>query len=194
VYSGGSARALRAALFALVCVGAGTGLHQLADGCSPGPTGPMLALPIVWLAAYGLAGKERSAGFLTVALGVAQLALHVELGWFCPKTTMMPGMPGYSPGHGTAAMLAAHAVAVAICGWWLGRGERGFFELCRTAAFLAEGVADLLRGLLRGRIAVPALPPRRGIHATAPRTTRPPRGPAPSPRVLRGPPVPAPSR
>jgi hypothetical protein len=189
---------LRAALFALVCVGAGTGLHQFADGCSPGLTGPVLALPIVWLAAYGLARKERSALVVTLALGAAQLGLHVELGWFCPKVSMMPampGMPGHPPGHGTAAMVAAHAVAVAVCGWWLGRGERGFFELCRTVAFLADGVVDLLRGRLPGRGTAPAVPPhRRGIHATAPRTARPPRGPAPSPRVLRGPPLPAGSR
>lgn len=178
---------MRAALFALVCVASGTGLHQLADGCPPGTTGPLLALPLIWLAAYGLAGRERSALCVTLALGVAQLGLHVELGWFCPKTPMMPGMPGYSPGHGPAAMLAAHVAAVAVCGWWLGRGERGFFELCRTAAFLAKGVADLLRGRLV-RAALPPLPARRGFHATAPRTTRPPPGPVPGPRLLRGPP------
>ena len=193
VYSGGTARAARAALFALVCVGAGTGLHQLADGCPPGLTGPALALPLVWLAAYGLARRERSARCVTLALGVAQLGLHVELGWFCPKTPMMPGMPGYSPGHGPAAMLAAHVLAVAVCGWWLGHGERGFFALCRTAAFLAEGVADLLRGRFV-RAAVPLRPARRGIHATAARTMRPPYGPAPSPRLLRGPPYTACSR
>jgi len=190
VYSGGTARAWRAALFALVCVGSGTGLHQLADGCPPGLTGPALALPIVWLAGYGLARRERSALFVTLALGLAQLGLHVELGWFCPKTTMMPGMPGYSPGHGTAAMVAAHAIAVAVCGWWLGRGERGFFELCRAAAFLAGGVADLLRGRSGARgAALPVLPARRGIHATAARAMRPPRGPVPGPRLVRGPPL-----
>lgn len=188
VHSGSTARALRAGLFALVCVAAGTGLHQLADGCPPGLTGPVLALPVIWLAAYGLAGRERSVPVVTLALGVAQLGLHVELGWFCPKTPMMPGMPGYAPGHGPEAMLAAHAVAVLVCGWWLGCGERGFFELCRAAAFLAGGVADLLRGRLVRAVPLP-LPARRGFHATAARTTRPPRGPAPSPRVLRGPPA-----
>lgn len=184
---------MRAALFALVCVGAGTGLHRLADGCAPGLTGPILALPVVWLAAYGLARKERSAVFVTLALGVAQLGLHLELGLFCPKRTTMPGMPGYLPSHGTAAMLAAHVAAVVICGWWLGRGERGFFELCRTVSFLAEGVADLLSGwFVRGD--APALPARRGIHATAARTMRLPRGPVPGPRLLRGPPSPVPAR
>src|SRR5579859_6852815 len=92
VDSGSSARALRAALFALVCVGTGTELHCYANGSDPGWVGPGLALPIVWLLAYGLAGRERSALTVTPALGLAQLGLHVELGWFCPKT--MPGMPG----------------------------------------------------------------------------------------------------
>src|SRR5262245_27660749 len=55
MHSGGTARALRAALFALVCVGTGTELHRLANGSDPSWVGPGLALPIVWLAAYGLA-------------------------------------------------------------------------------------------------------------------------------------------
>jgi hypothetical protein len=193
VISGGTARALRAALFALVCVGAGAGLHQAANGCSPGLTGPALALPIVWLAAYGLAAKERSALVVTLALGVAQLGLHVELGWFCPKSPMMPGMPGM-PGylgasHGALAMLLAHVVAVLICGWWLGRGERDFFDLCRAVARLAAPTVDLLSGrfaYVSGGL--PGAPLRPGIHLTAPRTMSPPEGPAPSPRVLRGPP------
>jgi hypothetical protein len=202
VYSGGLARALRAALFALVCVSSGTGLHLLADGCSPGVIGPALALPIVWLAAFGLARRERSVPVVVLALGVAQLGLHVELGWFCPKYPAMPGMPGYpgadagvgGMGHGAVAMVAAHALAVAVCGAWLGRGERCFFELCRAVAFLAAPAADLLRGLSR-QCAALRIPPRTtGIHVTAPRTVSPPQGPAPSPRILRGPPLPAPTR
>lgn len=190
VISGGTARALRAALFALVCVGAGTGLHQVANGCSPGSTGPALALPIVWLAAYGLAKRERSPLVVTLALGVAQLGLHVELDWFCPKIPMMPGMPGYlGAAHGPLAMLQAHVVAVLICGWWLGRGERDFFDLCRTVARLAAPAVDLLSGrfaYVSGGLRCAPLRP--GIHVTAPRTMSPPAGPAPSPRVLRGPP------
>jgi hypothetical protein len=201
-------------LFAVVCIGAGTLLHQWADGCSPGPTGPALAVPAVWLAAFGLARRERSPRFVTGALGVAQLCLHLELGLFCPPggaTTMpgtpgMPGMPGMpsisgmpgaaagiSPatcatGHGTAAMVLGHVVAVLICGWWLGRGERCFFELCRAVAFVAAPAVDLLRGRHVPAGAAPAPPVRRGIHVTAPYTSSPPQGPAPGPRLLRGPP------
>jgi hypothetical protein len=185
---GTTARALRAALFALVCVGTGTELHRLANGSDPTWVGPMLALPITWLAAYGLARKERSSWTVTVALGVAQLGLHVELGWFCPK--VMPGMPGYAPGddHGMSAMVLAHVVAVVVCGWWLGRGERSFFDLCRAVALLVAPAAELLLGWLVYAAAVLPMPLWRGIHVTARRTTVPPGGPAPSPRVLRGPP------
>ena len=190
--TGTTARALRAALFALVCVGTGTGLHMVANGVSPGWVGPALALPIVWLAAYGLASKERSALVVTLAIAGAQLGLHIELGWFCPSTMDMPGMPGSasSTTHGMLAMILAHTIAVLVSGWWLGRGEKSFFELCRALALIAAPAADLLAGRL-GCVPVCALPlpARRGIHATARHTTCPPAGPAPSPRALRGPPA-----
>ena len=186
--SGSSARALRAALFALVCVGTGTELHRLANSSDPSWVGPALALPIVWLLAYGLASRERSVLTVTPALGLAQIGLHVELGWFCPKT--MPGMPGYPSGsdHGTLAMVLAHVLAVLVAGWWLARGERGFFDLCRAVALLVAPAADLLLGRLVSARAELPLPLWRGIHVTARETTSPPEGPAPSPRVLRGPP------
>lgn len=196
VRSGGTARALRAALFAFVCVGTGTELHRFANGSDPGWVGPGLALPIVWLAAYGLARRERSSATVTLALGLAQLGLHVELGWFCPRTMPgmgdMPGMPTSmsASAHGTSAMILAHAVAILISGLWLGRGEKSFFDLCRVLALLAAPAADLLRGRLAQAPSSPLpLPVRRGFHATARQTTSPPEGPAPSPRLLRGPPV-----
>ena len=191
--SGTMARALRAALFALVCVGTGTGLHMVANGSDPGWVGPALALPIVWLAGYGLAARERSALFVTCSIAGVQLALHIELGWFCQASMNMPGMPGSSSSasHGALAMILAHSVAILVSGWWLGRGEKSFFDLCRTLALIAAPAADLLTGRLAY---VPVgelpLPTRRGIHATARHTTCPPAGPAPSPRALRGPPTP----
>jgi len=194
--SGGTttARGPRAALFALVCVGTGTGLHMVANGSDPGWVGPALALPIVWLAAYGLARRERSSLVVTCSIAAAQFGLHIELGWFCPPSMSMPGMPGYtgttSASHGTLAMILAHAIAILVSGWWLGRGEKSLFDLCRTLALIAAPAADLLAGRL-AYIPVSALPlpARRGIHATARQTTCPPEGPAPSPRVLRGPPA-----
>ena len=60
-----------------------------------------------WLTAWPAGNDPRST--VTLALGLAQVGLHVELGWFCPKA--MPGMmPGYPSGsdHGTLAMVLAH--------------------------------------------------------------------------------------
>ncbi|MBR7839730.1 hypothetical protein KDL01_41160, partial [Actinospica durhamensis] len=196
--SGGSARTARAALFALVCVGAGTVLHRVADGCDPGWVGPALALPVTTLASFGLARRERHPLVVMLALGIAQLCLHIELGWFCPPAQgAMPGMPaGFgesatltsgsaSGAHSAAAMLAAHALAVLICGCWLGLGERSFFELCRALATLTRRAADRTAVLLAVRRAFRVLPistrPAR-IHATARRTARPRGRPAPSPR------------
>jgi hypothetical protein len=178
-------------LFALVCVGTGTELHRLANSSDPSWVGPVLALPIVWLLAYGLASRERSALTVTLALGLAQVGLHVELGWFCPKA--MPGMmPGYPSGsdHGTLAMVLAHMLAVLVTGGWLARGDKGFFDLCRAVALLVAPAADLLLGRLVYACAELPRPLWRGIHVTARETTSPPEGPAPSPRVLRGPPSP----
>jgi hypothetical protein len=199
VNSTGSARTARSALFALVCVGVGTVLHRLAGGGDPGWVGPALAAPVVWLAAYGLARCERRPAVITLALGVAQLGLHVELGWFCRPA--MPGMPpgfaaeaGRSTGHSTLAMLLAHALAVLVSGWWLGLGERAFFELCRALPALARRAADRAAVLLAVRNAFRAVPVDRrpgNFHANAHRTARPAGRPAPSPRVLRGPPSPA---
>lgn len=197
VNTAGSARTARAALFALVCVGVGTVLHRVAGGCGPGWVGPALAAPVVWLAAYGLARRERRPAVVTLALGAGQLGLHVELGWFCPPAaSTMPGMPpgfdGMSPAHSTAAMLAAHTLAVLVCGWWLGLGERSFFELCRALPAIARRAADRAAlSLTVGRAfrAVPIAARARKFHASAQRTARPAGRPAPSPRALRGPPL-----
>lgn len=197
--SGGSARTARAALFALVCVGVGTALHRVADGCDPGWVGPALALPVVWLAAYGLARRERRPVVVILALGVGQLGLHVELAWFCPPArSAMPGMPpgfgGAQPARSMAAMLVAHTLAVLICGIWLGLGERSFFELCRALPAVARRAADraaVALAVVRAFRAAPVVVRLGNFHATAQKTARLPGRPAPSPRVLRGPPRPA---
>lgn len=187
---------MRAALFALVCVGSGTVLHRIADGCGTGWVGPALALPLIYLAAYGTARRERHPAVITLALGVAQLGLHVELGWFCPPDPAMAGMPpGFGPAaapHSAVAMAAAHALAVLVCGWWLGMGERSFSELCRLLATLGRRAAvraAVLLALRRAFRAAPITSRPRCFHATARRTERPHGRPAPSPRVLRGPPA-----
>lgn len=148
-------RVIRAALFAVVCVGVAAMLHNVADGCKPTWSELGFGLPAVWLAAWPALGRERSGLELTAVLGAAQVGLHYLFTYVYavgdapytaapPMSAMpyMPGMPGMnmspvSTHPSGIAMFAAHALAVVICGWWLRQGERDFFALCRAVAALA---------------------------------------------------------
>lgn len=152
-----SHRAIRAALFAVVCVGVAAVLHGMADGCEPSWRGVAVGLPAIWLAAWPALGRERSGLQLTSGLGAAQVGLHYLFAYMCaagggvhpataPTPAMtdmpipMPGMPSVqatSAHPSGVAMFAAHALAIVICGWWLRQGERDFFALCRIVAALA---------------------------------------------------------
>jgi hypothetical protein len=151
-------RAIRAALFAVVCVGVAAVLHGMADGCQPSWPELGLGVPAVWLAAWPALGRERSGWELTAGLGAMQVGLHYLFTYVgstavAPRTPTvpmsampdmpisMPSMPGMTAPTLThpsgIAMFAAHVLAVVICGWWLRQGERDFFALCRVAAALA---------------------------------------------------------
>lgn len=149
-------RAIRAALFAVICVGVAAVLHGMADGSRPSWLDVAVGIPVVWLAAWPTLGRERSGLELTTGLGAAQVGLHYLFTYLCaatnaPHTTAtptppvmafsMPGMPGMDMSPASShpsgtAMFAAHALAVLICGWWLRQGERDFFALCRVVAAL----------------------------------------------------------
>lgn len=156
-------RVIRAALFAVVCVGVAAVLHGAADGCQVSWQGIGIGVPGVWLVACAGLGRERSGPTLTAGLGAMQLGLHYLFAHVCittsaaatlavtaaPATTAtpsmpMPGMPGMgmtphaaAPGFNAFTMFCAHAIAVILCGWWLRQGERDFFALCRIVATLA---------------------------------------------------------
>ena len=164
-------RAIRAALFAVVCVGVAALLHGMAGGCQVSWTGIGLGLPPIWLVAYAGLGHERSGPTLTVGLGVAQVGLHYLFTHLCTVavaaatttstttivTLSMPGMPNMpmpqqaNQDVRTVGMFAAHALAVVICGWWLRQGERDFFALCRAVAALVAAplhrLADAIAAL-----------------------------------------------
>lgn len=177
-------RAIRAALFAVVCVGVGAVLHGMAGACRPSWSAIALSTLVIWLAAWSALGRERSGVELTAGLGAAQVGLHYCFAYVCtaaaPHTTAastptaalsMPDMPNMdmSPGAGHpsgVAMFAAHALAVVICGWWLRQGERDFFALCRVvAALFAEPLrrlADALAALCAlARVGTDDVVPRR---------------------------------
>jgi hypothetical protein len=213
-------RAVRAALFAVVCVGVGATLHGRAGGCPATWAAVGLGWPAVWLAAWFGLARERSWSALTVGLGAAQVGLHLLFNAFetgaatahatavamanaapvstapfstapfstAPFSSAMPGMAAPSPGAFAASampdmpgmamqhpnpfsaaltMITAHALAVVVCGWWLGQGERDFFALCRAAGAL---VAAPVRWLT-GAIAALAATARSGAYV-APRSYR----------------------
>lgn len=148
-------RAIRATLFAVICVGMAAVLHSLADGCEPTWPEVGLGLPAVWLAAWPTLGRERSGLELTAGLGTAQVGLHYLFTYVYaasgapytataspPTMSGMPSMadmsmPPVNTHQSAIAMFAAHALAVVVCGWWLRQGERDFFALCRVVAALA---------------------------------------------------------
>ena len=159
-------RTVRAALFAVICVGVGATLHGVAGGCPASWTAIGLGLPAVWLAAWFGLARETSWSALAVGLGIGQIGLHGLFTGFesgaamahatasalpNPATfaaTAMPGMPGMagmtgmvgphqSPFSAALTMITAHALAAVVCGWWLGQGERDFFALCRAVGALA---------------------------------------------------------
>jgi hypothetical protein len=163
VVPGPLVRAVRAALFAVVCVGVSAAVHCAAGGCAAEPRSLVLGLLVVAVLAYAGLGRERRGPTLTLGLGAAQVGLHYLFdatstampGASPPPMAVMPPMPGMpaamvmpTPGAAhpsAAAMLLAHAIAVLVCGWWLRRGERDFFALSLTAAILA---AEPVRRLL----------------------------------------------
>ncbi|MBS2963897.1 hypothetical protein KGA66_12635 [Actinocrinis puniceicyclus] len=154
-------RSLRAALVALVCVGVGATLHEAAGGCHAAWAAIGLSLPAAWVAAWAGLARERSWPALTAALGAAQLALHCLFAHFDAAAAHvtasapapadgMPGMTMAQPNGYTAAltMITAHALAVVVCGWWLGLGERDFFALCRAAGVITAAPCRSLRRAL----------------------------------------------
>lgn len=177
---GWCARAIRAAVFAAVCVV----LAALGHVMMSGDHVPLSALLAGWVvtgvAGWCLAGRERGLR-LVVAVAVAvQTALHSAFSLGPPAPSApgahsmdMPGMShdmgsmshdmgsmeamsphgGHVPGGDSSlGMLAAHLLAALLCGLWLGHGERAVFRLLRA-------VGSRLAAPLRLLFALPAPPP-----------------------------------
>ncbi|MFF4099298.1 hypothetical protein [Streptomyces sp. NPDC001903] len=182
-------RALRAALFAAVCVLLASLGHVLMSG----KTVPWWAMGVAAVAtgavAWSLADRERGLLAVTSATVAVQAALHTGFSLAQaaahpsadrppPGTaghahhaahamagggmTMPMGMPaGHADGStSTTGMLAAHLLAALLCGLWLAHGERGAFRVLRALAGL---LLVPLRWTLR--IPAPADRPRPRVRA-----------------------------
>lgn len=215
VIPGPVARVVRAALFAFVCVGAAAVLHSMAAGSQVSWSSITVGMVPVSMAAYAGLGRERSATALTIGLGVAQVGLHLLFEQVCPPAitpfpaTAMPSMPGMSVmGMGTGAasgtsagsgveglitMLAAHTIAILVCGWWLGWGERQYFDLCRAFLLLAATPVRRFRTAVLMLVLAAVMPlwrpPARRRTPTAVLDRRPFPGLLSATLTFRGPPV-----
>lgn len=185
-------RALRAAIFAAVCVTLAAmghsfmSAHEVSFGVLTAAFAVLTGLS--WLAG----GRRRGIGFIGSAVLTAQGALHMTFSAVGTHDAM-PSR-GHGPGHATAGMgagadmgvgegdsgfagtvlaaagdispgmLAAHLLAGAVCALWLARGEAAFFRLGRTVAAFAFTPLRLLLAVPRP-LAVPP-PPVRPRHRT----------------------------
>ncbi|WP_416955787.1 hypothetical protein [Streptomyces sp. Agncl-13] len=182
---GWCSRAIRAAVFAAVCVLLAALGHVMMSGNHV--PGWALAAGFVSTGATGwcLAGRERGLPLIVTVVVAAQTVLHsafslaqsasgesasmnmnmgsmrtdsMDMGH--TSTTPMDSMP---MGDSSAGMLGAHLLAALLCGLWLAYGERAAFRILRA-------VAGRLAAPLRLLLALPAPTDRpsvrvRGLHS-----------------------------
>lgn len=155
----------RACALGLVAASVGVWGHVHAGGGDPS----LAQLLLVWVAASALSAGFllREAGWLRIAglLLAEQLLIHTALMWMVgmrgssmPGMASMPGIAGMSGMREVTPvpsvnMLVGHAVAAAIAGLWLWRGERAVWTLVALAG-------TSLRVLWRWCVvtAIPAVP------------------------------------
>ncbi|KPC66592.1 hypothetical protein [Streptomyces chattanoogensis] len=161
--AGSVSRAVRAAIFAVVCVTTAALGHALMSA-QPLPWWALVAaLGTTGSVAWRSAGRERGGLVVTGATVVAQLGLHSLFG-LAQSRPSMPGMNGMAgmadmpagsavpvgrmaalhgdtsqlplmpSGHGALGMFLAHTLAAVVCGLWLWRGEAAAFRLARSVA------------------------------------------------------------
>ncbi|MGI5268088.1 MFS transporter [Nonomuraea sp. CA-218870] len=153
-------RLLRAAAFAVVCLGLGMVAHVFAGGSVPGPA-MVAGFCVAAAGAYASAGRERGPRAILALLGGLQLVLHLLFSLshagFAAEAATHAAHPssGLVPGVG---MLVAHGWAVALTALWLARGEAALWGLLRR--LVVRLVAVLLP--------VPATPFLSAPHAEPP--------------------------
>ncbi|MET9516613.1 hypothetical protein [Streptomyces sp. NPDC002994] len=167
-------RALRAALFAAVCVITTAIGHSFMSGHEV----PVSGLFAAFAATGGLAWTtgHRRRGVFAVGGGLlaVQGALHLIFGTAQGPASAHHQMPlahdpaGAASGVGSSslAMTAAHLAAALVCGLWLARGEAAFFRLARAVGALAFTPLRLLLTVVRAT----GLP--EPVRPRGPRTTR----------------------
>ncbi|WP_186781603.1 MULTISPECIES: hypothetical protein [unclassified Streptomyces] len=148
-------RAVRALLFALVCVSlAGSG-HALSSAHAVSPAVLFAAFWSIVGAAWFAGGRARGPVAICAGMLGAQLLLHAAFSWshVLPEPSLSShaypgahmgraGMPDTgthsawdTPATGdTSSMTAAHLLAALGCAWWLSHGERALAQLALAAS------------------------------------------------------------
>ncbi|MDV9171923.1 hypothetical protein R6V09_17575 [Streptomyces sp. W16] len=163
---GRCSRAIRAAVFAAVCVVLASLGHVMMSG-NHVPTWALSAgLAVTGAAGWCLAGRERGLPLILTVVLTAQTMLHAAFslaqsasGESASANTdmtmgsMRPGSMdmGTSSAGGTPStgMLLAHLFAALLCGLWLAHGEKAAFRILRV-------VVGRLAAPLRLLLALPA--------------------------------------
>jgi hypothetical protein len=151
-------RALRAALFAAICIALAATGHVLSSGHQLRSRTLLCAFAATAVSAWCAGGRRRGVGAIGGALLLAQTVLHLSFvrdpaGHTAPPTA---GHHGPAPtgladtlltdtlargsallGPSPLTMTAAHLAAAAGCALWLARGEAALFRLARAAVALA---------------------------------------------------------
>ncbi|MFI6283496.1 hypothetical protein ACIBCM_01865 [Streptomyces sp. NPDC051018] len=150
-------RALRAALFAAICVAWSATGHAYTSGHDLSLTALLPAFGTTAAGAWLAGGRRRGALSIGTGLLTAQGALHLLFVRTQAQGRAHGPASGSAPdvhhdpaagaealsggsallGSSPAGMLAAHLLAAAVCALWLARGEAAFFRLARAAVALA---------------------------------------------------------
>ncbi|MFI2352070.1 hypothetical protein ACH492_34790 [Streptomyces sp. NPDC019443] len=184
--AGRGVRAVRAAVFAAVCVLLATIGHVLMSKAGLPWWAPVAGVTVTGAAAWCLAGREYGLLPVVAFALVAQSALHTAFS--LSQTAVEPAQPVHHHHAGSAmqsmasmaptshdmsdmsstGMLAAHLLAALLSGLWLAYGERAAFRILRA-------VAGWLVAPLCLPVRVPAMPHRPRVRPRRNRATRTPR-------------------
>ncbi|MFJ9247268.1 hypothetical protein [Streptomyces sp. NPDC101776] len=175
---GWSSRALRAAVFAAVCVLLASLGHVMMSGSRVPAWALAAGLVATGVTGWCLTGRERGLPLIVTVVVAAQAVLHSAFsfvqsasgGTAAANTTMgsmrmdsmdmgathMDSMP---IGDSSTGMLVAHLLAALLCGLWLAHGEKAAFRILRAVAgrllaplrLLLAPPAPLDRPRIRGR-------------------------------------------
>lgn len=168
--TGGALRhALRLPAFTATTVALALAAHAAQGAVLPRPGPLVVAVLVVVALGAAFTHRERGFGAILVAVGTAQVGLHVALGG-----------SGAHPAHLWSAT-AAHVVAAVVTACLLRRGEAGAWAALRRVV-RAVRLAEPLRPAVTGR----------RTHVPAGRVLRPRTTWQRRPAALRAPPAPVP--